>query len=412
MEKATKIDHLVVMTAVAITVVFFTAYAPAADIYVNSTDDEHNGNCIFECTLRDAILVSNANGEYDRIYVPAGHYNLTIPNAGSHSGETGDLLIDSPEWVEIIGEGPGVTVVDGNGIDRVFRINPGSGNVQLRGMTIQGGDAPGSGGGVFNVDSTLLIHDCHIVHNHALSAGFDGGGVFNGSGNLHLVDCLVAYNSCEGDGGGVYLGTGSFGLITKSTIYSNEAVRGGAAFTSGTSQFVNATVFGNSADDNVAGLSNIGSATLYHSTFVQGAGPDDISISSTALMSEVILVNSVIFGVCDVYERTVDAQQGNIEFGDTCHMGYGNYANAGVAGIGMDGFGYYGGGVPTVKLLNSSWAIDNQWTTTFLQDRDARFVTRPQGTYGDSGAFELVPGEIFIHGFENGYTAGWGDDLL
>jgi CSLREA domain-containing protein len=153
MEENMNSDHLSVIASVAVTVLIFAVPASAADIYVNSTDDEHNGNCIFECTLRDAILVSNANGEYDRIYVPAGHYILTIPNAGSHSGETGDLLIDSPEWVEIIGEGPGLTVVDGNGIDRVFRIDPGSGNVELRGMTIQGGNAPGSGGGVYSTST-------------------------------------------------------------------------------------------------------------------------------------------------------------------------------------------------------------------------------------------------------------------
>ena len=77
----------------------------------------------------------------------------------------------------------------------------------------------------------------------------------------------------------------------------------------------------------------------------------------------------------------------------------------------LSDFGDNGGAVPTMKLADSSLGNDNQWTATYLLDHDARFVTRPVGTYGDSGAYELVPNEIFSHGFENGYTTGWSDEV-
>ena len=148
-------------------------------------------------------------------------------------------------------------------------------------------------------------------------------------------------------------------------------------------------------------------ATLRHCTLVQGSYATDIAISCNDLMDEVILQNTIVWGVCDAYETNIDAQQGNIEYGDTCFMDYGDYANAGAAGVGVHGFGYNGGAVPTMKLYDTSWATDNPWTDTYLLDHDARFVGRPVGAYCDSGAYELVPDELFSHGFDNGYTTGW-----
>jgi len=384
----------------------------AADIYVNSTDDEYNGDCLFECTLRDAILVSNANGQDDTIHVPAGHYSLTIPNGATSSHETGDLDIDSPDAVTIIGEGPGVTTIDGNAIDRVFRIAAiGTGAVVLQGMTIQGGNPAGSGGGIFNWDASLWINNCEITGNYVTDPAREGGGVFNEDGFLYMRDTVVSNNTSDGEAGGLYFGSGSSNTIVRSTIDHNHAASVGGVLTEGVSSFFNTTIYYNTANDNIEGLRNTGTATLRHCTLVQGSAATDIAISCNDLMDVVILQNTIVWGVCDAYETNIDAQRGNIEYGDTCHMEYENYPNAGAAGVGVYGFGYNGGAVPTMKLHDTSWAKNNQWTTTYLLDHDARFVGRPVGTYGDSGAYELVPGEIFSHGFDNGYTTGWSDTV-
>ncbi len=378
----------------------------AADIYVNRTADIYQGSCIIHCSLRDAILVSNANGEDDTIHVPAGHYSLTIPIGPSPSGDAGDLFIDSPDAVAIIGEGPGVTIIDGNAIDRVFRIDPfGTGNVVFQGLTITGGTTTvGSGGGIFNWDASLWINNCEITGNHVIDPARQGGGVFNEEGFLYMRDSVVSNNSSDGEAGGLYLGLGSSNTIVRSTIDTNIAASVGGVLTKGTSLFYNVTMYFNSANDNIRGIRNTGTATLRHCTLVEGS---DIAISCNQLGAEVILQNTIIWGWCDVYEMNIDAQQGNIEYGDTCYMDYGNYPNVGASGLAIYGFGYNGGAVPTVKLHETSLAQNNQWTTTYLLDHDARFVGRPMGTYGDSGAYELVPGEIFSHGFENEYTTGW-----
>lgn len=401
--------------AVAATFVLVIAFAlpgSAADIYVNRTADIYQGSCIIHCSLRDAILVSNANGQDDTIHVPAGHYSLTIPNGATSSYETGDLDIDSPDAVTIIGEGPGVTIIDGNAIDRVFRIAAiGTGPVLLQGMTIQGGNPAGSGGGIFNWDASLWINNCEITGNYVTDPAREGGGVFNEEGLLYMRDTVISNNTSAGEAGGLYMGTGSSNTLVRSTIDHNHAASVGGVFSRGTSNFYNVTIYYNTADDNIEGLRNTGTATLRHCTLVQGSSATDIAISCNNLLQDVILQNTIIWGVCDAYSGNIDAQEGNIEYGDTCFMDYGDYANAGAAGVGVYGFGYNGGAVPTMKLYDFSWATDNQWTDTYLLDHDARFVGRPVGTYGDSGAYELVPGEIFSHGFENGYTTGWFDTV-
>jgi len=381
----------------------------AADIYVNRTADLYNGNCFIQCSLRDAILVSNANGEADTIHVPAGHYNLTIPNGALSSETTGDLNIDSPDAVTIIGEGPGVTVVDGNAIDRVFRIASTNGTVTLQGMTITGGNPAGSGGGIFNWDAILIINSCEITGNHVTDGARDGGGIFQEEGVLWLNDSMIANNSSAGNGGGVYVGSAATAEFNRCAIYNNIAtLAGGAAEAEGTTYFHNVTFFDNDAGGSADSVLVEGTSEFVHCTFVHGLASEE-AIFARAGGAHAILKNSIIGGACNVESGTIDAVAGNVEYGDTCLMGYGNYPGAGVAaGLGsMSDFGFNGGGVPTQKLQVGSVSHDYVFTDAHLMDEDARSSDRPIGPYGDSGAFEAVPDEIFSHGFENRYTTGW-----
>lgn len=389
----------------AVAAVLVTGPASAADIYVDTTNDLYMGNCIIHCSLRDAILVSNANGQDDTIHVPAGHYSLTIPNGPSPSGEAGDLFIDSVDAVAIVGEGPGVTVIDGNAIDRVFRIDTGSGSVTLQGLTITGGSPAGSGGGIFNWDSTLIVNSCEIVANQVTAADRRGAGIFNEAGLLWMNDTVVSFNTSAYTGGGLYLGDGSTTQLVRCTLNNNHAHTGGAVHTRGTSYFNNVTFYRNTADGGADGLWVEGSSTLTHCTLYQ------LDIAEEAIFCQAggaltTLKNSIVVGSCNADAANIDAMAGNVEYGDTCHMGYGNYPDAG-SYHGLMQFGWHGGGVPTQELGEWGVADDYVFTDTYLLPEDARCSERPVGPYGDAGAFERVPNEIFSHGFENRYTTGW-----
>src|SRR5262249_49093284 len=90
------------------------------------------------CTLRAAIEESNALPGRDQIDIPAGHYLLTL----------GQLLIS--DSVDLIGQDPSNTIVDGNDSSRVFVISSAA-TVSIKDLTIRNGratDIGQAGGGI------------------------------------------------------------------------------------------------------------------------------------------------------------------------------------------------------------------------------------------------------------------------
>ncbi|HYV66156.1 MAG TPA: CSLREA domain-containing protein, partial [Myxococcales bacterium] len=104
--------------------------ARAATFTVNSTADAvdvspGDGVCATadgSCTLRAAIQEANALAGADTVVLPAGTYLLTLAGAGEDGAATGDLDITGD--LIIAGAGAASTVVDGNGLDRVFHVDP------------------------------------------------------------------------------------------------------------------------------------------------------------------------------------------------------------------------------------------------------------------------------------------------
>ncbi|HSA59373.1 MAG TPA: choice-of-anchor Q domain-containing protein [bacterium] len=193
------------------------------------TDDAPDGNCDADCSLREAVIAANASvGVDDEIVIPAGIYQLTIAGAGEDLAATGDL--DITDNVIITGSGSLTTVIEGNGAatgDRVFHIDAGASpgvaaSVVMTGVTIQGGNVSGSGGGI-NIDNRgfLRIVDSLVFGNDATG---DGGGIHlddDGSG-LVVENCTLSNNISEDDGGAISNDDGSL-LVKNSTIAENKA---------------------------------------------------------------------------------------------------------------------------------------------------------------------------------------------
>src|SRR2546427_7295051 len=105
-----------------------TLPAAAATFTVNDTADAvdavpGDGFCATAggtCTLRAAIQEANALPGPDTIMVPPGTYLLTIEGRDEDAPVTGDL--DITDDVTITGAGADRTILDGNGIDRIFDI--------------------------------------------------------------------------------------------------------------------------------------------------------------------------------------------------------------------------------------------------------------------------------------------------
>ena len=134
---------------------------------VTTTVDRNRGACsASDCSLREAISLSNACPGRQSITIPAGNYILTIAGPSEDNNRTGDL--DITDSVSIQGEGN--AVVDGNYTDRVFDILPGA-TVAIQHLAIQNGwahsgasDPNGGGGGIRN-QGTLQLQNSAVNNN-------------------------------------------------------------------------------------------------------------------------------------------------------------------------------------------------------------------------------------------------------
>ncbi len=253
-----------------------------------------------ECTLRAAIMETNALPGLDHVVVPFGTYSLAINPAGGNDATSGDLNVTSD--LALIGDGAATTIIQGTGgwLERLFRIE--GVYAQISGVTIRNGGrnfstgtncASAAGGGLCNT-GTLTMLDSVISDNRGMSDG--GGGIYS-VGTLAVLSTTVMNNPV---GGGIYsVGTltlansqvlsnsgGSAGgiyskgalLIRDSLIASNTvptASGGGITAWTGSTTLINTVVRGNSACCWGGGLVSIAAAvTVSRSTFLGNTASD------------------------------------------------------------------------------------------------------------------------------------------
>jgi len=289
-----QVTRLVLAAALLVGVTLTVAPAPrayAATITVTTTNDELNNDG--DCSLREAIRAANTNGAMDAcpagsgadtINLPSGTYTLSITGMNEEAGLTGDLDIAS--GLTLAGAGTTSTIVDGNGIDRVFDIT-GAYVVNFSNVTVRNGNVgSGANGGGFYNYGTLTLNNVIVSNNHA----HDGGGLIN-VGIAVLANSKVIDNTVSDSGGGIrnditmtisnsFVGNNiasAFGggvsnggtlTIIDSTINNNTAITfgGGGIYNYGILTVNNSTVGANSGSDYGGGINNVSSLTLNNST--------------------------------------------------------------------------------------------------------------------------------------------------
>lgn len=235
-----------------------------------------------------------------------------------------DILVNKS--LTITGAGSGNTIVDGQGLSRVFYLPLGSTVVSISGLAIQNGvNSGGAGGGIIS-GAALSLSQTVVYSNTATSGGgientgtltltnvmlssntatvLGGGGIQNGSGDAQmtlndvfiyanrtagptrrgggislyngsrakLTNVSVYYNGAASAasnptsyGGGIYAETGTILTIDRSMIASNIVSSGDGAgiYSEGTATLTNVTISGNSGNNaNGGGIQNSGSGTV------------------------------------------------------------------------------------------------------------------------------------------------------
>jgi len=222
---------------------------------VNTTlDDVTPANGKF--SLREAITKANTHSGADTIVLSAGVFNITQVGTGEDANLTGDF--DIIDGVTIQGAGAGLTVINGQQLDRVFDVfgsGPSSIKVVLQAASVRNGVVTGTGAGISVGNADLVVRDCAITDNRASDSG---GGISNndlpGTGNVNVVRTIVARNLAGATGGGGAVLGGSTLTVTDSTIRRNIAAIGGGGIDASLARLTNSTVSGNIAGGSGGGI--------------------------------------------------------------------------------------------------------------------------------------------------------------
>ena len=190
-----------------------------------------------QCTLRVAVMETNALPTADRIELGPLIYYLTIPGADEDGAATGDLDILGD--LEIIGSGITVTLIDAGGSD--------------------------VGDRALHVHSHVNFRMAGVgVANARLWTGGDGGALFNDRGQVSLDDTAFQYNYART--GGALLNTGDM-LIRRTLIYGNDATDAGGIRNQGHLEIYESTVGGNHVYSGPGGgIDNRAELDLWNST--------------------------------------------------------------------------------------------------------------------------------------------------
>ncbi len=195
-----------------------------------------------ECDIADGLVEDrDGNGTPDvcqvHRFVPTEYATIQSAIDAAVDGEIVEVTAGIyPENLLIFGkqimlrapDGPGVTTIDGGQLGSVLAYS-GTESAVLEGFTITNGTGRNweillVGGGLYSVDSNLVVRDC-VVQGNTLSAWFtSGAGIFVSRGNLTVLNCQVRQNMIFGSIG---LGAGiacrdSAVVVRNSTITENE----------------------------------------------------------------------------------------------------------------------------------------------------------------------------------------------
>ena len=438
--------------------VIFTVDSASDAIDANPGDgicSDDAGNC----TLRAAIMEANASSGADTIVVPSGTFHLSAhpvptptptatptptptptatptpsptpvastsaapaaapapapapaaapvpaapaaprpgaPREASELAITDDLTIN--------GSGAGTTIIDGGGLGRVFHI-PGASIVNISGVTVQGGNLEGVGGGILN-SGTLTLTGIAIISNRASR----GGGIFNNgeatltvmgstvgdnsagagggiasAGTLVLADSTISNNSGSG-GGGIYNYTTV--RLTRSTVSGNSATLGGGVVNAGTLTVDNSSISGNRASRSGGGIWNMEASTLAltDSTVNGNSAGDGGGImtegSADIQLAGTIIANSLRGGDCS---GLITSLGYNLDSDGTCRLTEPTDLPKKDPLLGplQDN----GGPTFTHALLPGSPAYQ-AGDGSAAQSADQRGVARPQCGVSDIGAYEI-----------------------
>jgi hypothetical protein len=379
------------------------------------------------CTLRAAIMESNATVGHDVISIPPGTYALSLRGGAVREDseardDFGDLDITDDVTLRGGGSVPlGMATlpvtIDGAGIDRVFEVHhhP-SGRVpyvEMHQLRITNGsalDAPGAG--ILNhadlrldlvkVDGNRL----RVTSSMGVLALNRGGGIAN-LGRLFASRSVIEDNETDlpggspgassGFGGGLWNADGAFAELTQSLVASNRARFGGGVANEPDAylRIVNSTIGGNRATARGGGAFSSGRLSLWNSTVARNSAPVGAGLN---LAGESNLINTAVLDhLGQDCAGVIASSGGGNAFGSACAVRFAVLPDSDLV-LPIEAFGALGANGGHAPSYERARALTDRGIGGFLcPPVDQRGLPRPADGDGDGtprcdiGAVESQP---------------------
>ncbi len=206
-------------------------------------------------SIRAAGPTCTVPGDYSTIKAAVADAGCLTINVGAGTYNEYDIIISRN--VKIVGNSgsPSSVIIDaGNTTHRGFYLNAGY-VITISGVTIQHGNAGGSGGAIENHGTLWLDHS--FVISNTITGGSGGGGIHNiGTATLNnvVLKANIAPTSPLLAGGAIYNDTGGSLTVTLGSIDSNTAgFSGGAIENHGRLMLTNLSIRGNRVNGDIGG---------------------------------------------------------------------------------------------------------------------------------------------------------------
>jgi CSLREA domain-containing protein len=384
---------------------------------VTTTVDYDYGNCVWVCSLRDAVALADSG---DTIQFADSVVGGTITLQHEDLGPPVPIIIDKDLTIDNSNHANKVTI-SGNNYSGIFVVNNGI-NLTLKNLkliesqSIQGavynnlgnveifnshfesnGHSNASGGAVRNHSGSVSIQQSFFYDNQ----GKDGGAIYN-AGDLEIYDSTFESNAAIDNGGAIFNNINATALIIERSTFEGNTTSnydGGAIWNGDqrTARVTNCTFVGNQAEQRGGGIYSIGYLYVTTSSFSEN-GAESGNGAGIHARDDLFLYNSILANSATGYDCMHEGSGWDvnnlIENNSPAPHACGTPISTADPVLGV--LKNNGGDTDTMALGSVSPAIDagfsgnDTYGNPYCPPADQRKVGRPQNSACDLGAYEVV----------------------